>query len=977
MLMVLQDARDENKVLGDALRAAQKAVNREELSSSQIREDLVKVLETSDDNAKTKLIVTLFDKVERLATRLSSVSVTPRSKFVSRVSDDDDDSHDAVSLRRELHEALEELRKVSAERDQIEQAFRNTAGDDVHKLRKQLKAAQDAKIAALADAEAFEVERNDAIAEVERMRAMSDGQRVAETSAGGRSDERLAELESLLGEAQNAINLLSDDREKLLARLRDAEQAKASNGTRPDVVAAQNAARAAAEAANDVAFEAEQELETQRELASRRADEIEQLKSIVSEIDGQRESLAQKLRVAYASLREVESKRDQSRFEGSATEKILVLENECGRLQDEADTLAEALDEARERAMREGASAEEARRLAATAEAKIYSAAQARDAAVARLRALEDQVHDASERERNLAMEAAQYREELRVATDDLAAMTKEQQVVNAELVKALSERDNAWAELREAKSAQSSAGANAQAKQKEVDDVVKAYQELNAENQRIAADLDDMERDMRRAQAALETSESRITQANERAKAAEAESKAYASDLQAYQCQVDNLTQLLENSAKAKVDESDSIEGLKTKLEASNAMLFDMERAKEMARRETAAAEANLLVVRSRLTDAQGDSESLKHKLKLETNRVRELESLVSALRTSENQGGDQGGGQGSDVLRERINVLQEQNDGLTRQVETFNEQRKAFETELERLRGVIEGSAGITPSSPSRRPNTRALIDAEAKIDELSRDVDRLSKSLKDAQEEASAMQAKLDTAENVALSARKEAHAMARREAETRAELQGVRSELSIARDALREAMNDAPPANNEAVRLQQRLQDAERRAMAAETSLARLETEQSPVSQASAEEARILRQENSRLLGLLSRTNEELNEARRLIDEQGYTERADDLLVREQVRAAEERTRRVEADFEQLVQQMRQMEGGAGIELLERLQELEEENEELRESLAGTEEATLEMQQELARISEEYAALASTLTETIQRHSEESP
>ena len=155
MLTMLQDARDENKVLGDALRATQKAVNREELSSSQIREDLVKVLETSDDNAKTKLIVTLFDKVERLATRLSSISVTPRSKFVSRVSNDDD-SHDAVSLRRELHAALEELRKVSAERDQIEQAFRNNAGDDVHKLRKQLKAAQDAKIAALADAEAFD-----------------------------------------------------------------------------------------------------------------------------------------------------------------------------------------------------------------------------------------------------------------------------------------------------------------------------------------------------------------------------------------------------------------------------------------------------------------------------------------------------------------------------------------------------------------------------------------------------------------------------------------------------------------------------------------------------------------------------------------------------------------------------------------------------------------------------------------------------
>jgi len=265
--MVLQDARDENKVLGDALRAAQKAANREELQSSQIREELVKVLETSEDDAKTKLIVTLFDKVERLATRLSSVSVTPRSKIVSRMSDDDPD--DAASVRRELHEALEELRKVSAERDQIEQAFRNNSGDDAHKLRKQLKAAQDAKIAALADAEAFEMERNDAIAELERMRATSYGQRVAETSVGGRSDERLVELESLLGEAQNAINLLSEDREKLLARLRDVEQAKALNGTIPDVVAAQNAARAAADAANDVAFEAEQELETQREQSRR------------------------------------------------------------------------------------------------------------------------------------------------------------------------------------------------------------------------------------------------------------------------------------------------------------------------------------------------------------------------------------------------------------------------------------------------------------------------------------------------------------------------------------------------------------------------------------------------------------------------------------------------------------------------------------------------------------------------------------
>ena len=162
---------------------------------------------------------------------------------------------------------------------------------------------------------------------------------------------------------------------------------------------------------------------------------------------------------------------------------------------------------------------------------------------------------------------------------------------------------------LREAKAAQQAAEANAKAKQKEVDDVVNAYQELGVENRRVVADMDDMERDLRRAKAALDSSEATLAQATERAKAAEAENKAYASDLQAYQRQVDNLTHLLENSVRDKGDDAGSYEALTTKLEASKAMLFDMERAREMSRRETAAAEANLLVTRSRLTDAQGDN--------------------------------------------------------------------------------------------------------------------------------------------------------------------------------------------------------------------------------------------------------------------------------------------------------------------------------------------------------------------------------
>jgi len=953
-------------VLGDALEATRRALTKSEREAAKLKEGLNTVLAGGDEDEKMKLIGMLFDKLDGMATRYSSVTSTPTIQIPQSPHDGGMDEMSA--LRRELDDVSNELRRATA------------SSGDSDKLRKQLKAAQDAKIAALADAEAFQTERDDAIAEVERLRRA-----LKTTSAGGGGEaflnnERMRELEGLLVEAQNAIGLLSDDNESLLVKLRRYEEAgSGSDGSdSKHVRAAQQAARDAAAAANDGSnAELQQELDTQRELAARRADEVEKLKSIIGDIDAQREGLSQKLRVAYASLREVESKKDSSgQFEGSTAEKIMALENECMRLQDEADAAAEALEEARERAMREGAAAEEARRLGATAEAKVYSAVQARDAALARVRTLEETIQHAVDKEKHIAMETAQYRQELAVVSDDLMAMTKEQQVVNAELLRATSERDNAWSELREAKAAQQAAEANAKAKQKEVDDVVKAYQELGVENRRVVADMDDMERDLRRAKAALDSSEATLAQATERAKAAEAENKAYASDLQAYQRQVDNLTHLLENSVRDKGDDAGSYEALTTKLEASKAMLFDMERAREMSRRETAAAEANLLVTRSRLTDAQGDNETLKHKLRLETNRVRELESLVSALRTHEHQAVVESGdsSQRSELLRERVSALQEQNHGLSRQLEALKQDRKSFETEVERLRNVIEDAAagGSTPSQ-SGRTVTSALVHAEAQAKEREHEVERLTSSLQQVQEKCATLEKNVREAESTANNAKREALAIARREAEARAELGGLRSELSIAKDALREAMEDGY-SNNDSQVLQMRVTDAERRAAAAESALASMERA-NPVSAASAEEVKVLREENQRLLHLLSKANDDLNSARKIIDEQGYADGATALLVNERVQAAEEARRRVEQDFQRLVEQMQQMESGAGGELLDRLRELEEvnteleyENDALRESLAGTEEAIAVMQQDLARTVDEYAKLGS-LVETI--------
>jgi chromosome segregation ATPase len=197
--------------------------------------------------------------------------------------------------------------------------------------------------------------------------------------------------------------------------------------------------------------------------------------------------------------------------------------------------------------------------------------------------------------------------------------------------------------------------------------------------------------------------------------------------------------------------------------------------------------------------------------------------------------------------------------------------------------------------------------------------------------------------------------------------------MRGELRVAKEALHEAMNDGP-SNADVQNMRARLQDAERRAANAESALESLgQSLNSPVSSAANEEARVLREENDRLLDLLSKANDDLNMARQLIDSNGYADaNATELLVREQVRAAEERTQQVEDDFNRLVEQMSQMQTTSDSELETRLRELEEENAQLRENLDGTEIATREMQNELQRISEEYAALASTLNETLSAY-----
>ena len=148
--------------------------------------------------------------------------------------------------------------------------------------------------------------------------------------------------------------------------------------------------------------------------------------------------------------------------------------------------------------------------------------------------------------------EAASRREELRAVAEDLAAMTREQQVVNAELLRISSERDQLAVELGEVREAAARADAAARAARKEVDDVVGAYQELGAENRRLAAAATALERDGQRARLALDAGEAALAQAHARIRTVEGENKQYVVDLQAFERQADGLARALAEAERA-----------------------------------------------------------------------------------------------------------------------------------------------------------------------------------------------------------------------------------------------------------------------------------------------------------------------------------------------------------------------------------------------------------------------------------------
>ena len=141
-----------------------------------------------------------------------------------------------------------------------------------------------------------------------------------------------------------------------------------------------------------------------------------------------------------------------------------------------------------------------------------------------------------------------------------------------------------------------------------------------------------------------------------------EGENRQYVTDLQAFERQADGLARALAESERAGEGGVHEAAGLHEQLASAAALTTEVERAREQSQRELAGAEASLHVARARLADAQGENETNSHKLRLESNRVREIEGLLASTRAREHkvEVTSADSGQRLQLLQERARILE-----------------------------------------------------------------------------------------------------------------------------------------------------------------------------------------------------------------------------------------------------------------------------------------------------------------------------
>ena len=659
----------------------------------------------------------------------------------------------------------------------------------------------------------------------DRLEEKERGDRMTKTSSTSREDETREEMNAIREEMEQQkrlVNRYAAERDHLV---RANEQLTMTLDSRE-------------------AFDAHGEVEgyeialkTSREENKSLREDVDRLKTTIDGLDAQRVNLGEKFKRSHETLKETEMRAKKAEEElkmvteaqqsnGTSTLRTSFISSELLRKNgknSDADHLAKALEIERDRlqqecdALTETLAESEARLQAVVNECEMAKSSEAKAVreknAVEKLRQQEiDKAHqldrsltDALEDAKNAREETKQHREELRFVAEDLVAMTKEQQSVNDDYLRACAERDRAWKDLRHAERALDNVEVNSVSTAKELEDVAKAYRELEGEHKITVRELSATSSDNQKLEKALQQTEDGLRIAKERSRVLDSENRALNAEARNLERKISQLTKELEEMSststqtrkgeKSRGDFSpNGLGSLSEQLEEVTKTCEDLKRQNERYRKQHAEVESEFRTLRSKLEDSSQERDRLSLRAKLESNRAEELEGLLASTRAKEYDFSmtNEEDSKRLKLLKERVDALSEDNERLTNRLEAVNATNAQLSNELENIKPDSNASAKNTKDSESQTLNAarnlaKSLAHSESVVIEQQRRMREIMEESKDLRERVEEAENRAASTASFAKQAENKAKRFAARESELRVQLQGALEDLRLAREA----------------------------------------------------------------------------------------------------------------------------------------------------------------------------------------------
>ena len=579
-------------------------------------------------------------------------------------------------------------------------------------------------------------------------------------------------------------------------------------------------------------------LKTSREENKSLREDVDRLKATIDGLDAQRLDLGEKFKRSHETLKEAETRAKKAEEElqmiaeaqqnGQTTPRTSFLSSELLRKNGkntDADHLAKALEIERDRlqqecdALTETLAESEARLQAVVNECQMAKSSEAKAvrerSAVEKLRQQEiDKAHqldrslaDALEDAKSAREETKQHREELRFVAEDLVAMTREQQSVNDDYLRACAERDRAWKDLRHAERALENVEVNSVSTAKELEDVARAYRELEGEHKLAVRELSATSSDNQKLEKALQQTEDGLRAAKERSRVLDSENRALSSEARNLERRVSQLTKELEEMSSSTASTQtrkggksgedfapNGLGSLSEQLEEVTKTCEDLKRQNERYRKQHAEVESEFRTLRNKLEESSQERDRLKLRTKLESNRAEELEGLLASTRAREYDFSmtNEDDSKRLKLLKERVDALSEDNERLTSRLEAANATNAQLSNELENIKPNSSVNPKNTKDSESQTLNAarnlaKSLAHSESVVVEQQRRMREIMEETKDLRERVEEAENRAASAASFAKQAENKSKRSAARESELRVQLQGAFEDLRLAREA----------------------------------------------------------------------------------------------------------------------------------------------------------------------------------------------